>query len=120
MSHQKTILVVDDNGSNRLLPGLILRPLGFTVLECASGAEAIEMLSSVAVTGVLLDIRMPGMTGLDVLQRIRSDVVHKHTKVIAYTAYATTDDFDYLIEKGFDAVLLKPFKSMNLIKILAN
>lgn len=120
MSHQKTILVVDDNGSNRLLPGLILRPLGFTVLECASGEEAIDVLSTVAVTGVLLDIRLPGMTGLDVLQRIRSDAVHRHTKVIAYTAYATTDDFDYLLEQGFDAVLLKPFKSMNLIKILAN
>lgn len=120
MSDQKTILVVDDNGSNRLLPGLILRPLGFTVLECASGEEAIDVLSNVAVTGVLLDIRMPGMSGLDVLQRIRSDGVHRHTKVIAYTAYATPDDFDYLIDQGFNSVLLKPLKSTNLLKILSN
>jgi CheY-like chemotaxis protein len=120
MQHQKTILVVDDNGSNRLVPGLILRPFGFTVLETASGQEAIDLLPHVLVSGVLLDIQMPGLSGLEVLQRIRSDPRHQETKIIAYTAYAGTADVGGLIAQGFDAVLLKPIKSIDLINALIN
>ena len=120
MQHLKTILVVDDNGSNRLVPGLILRPFGFTVLESASGQEAIELLLHVSVSGVLLDIQMPGLSGLEVLQHIRSDPRHKKTKVIAYTAYASAADVGDLIAQGFDAVLLKPIKSIDLINALIN
>jgi CheY-like chemotaxis protein len=118
MQHQKTILVVDDNGSNRLVPGLILRPLGFTVLESASGQEAIDLLAHVEASVVLLDIEMPGLSGLEVLRRIRSDPRHKKIKVIAYTAYAISSDVGGLIARGFDAVLLKPIKSIDLIKTL--
>jgi CheY-like chemotaxis protein len=119
MQHQKTILVVDDNGSNRLVPGLILRPLGFTVLETSCGQEAIDLLPQVEVSGVLLDIQMPGLSGLEVLRRIRSDPRHHKTKVIAYTAYANSGDVEGLISQGFDAVLLKPIKSIDLIKTLS-
>jgi CheY-like chemotaxis protein len=118
MQHQKTILVVDDNGSNRLVPGLILRPFGFTVLESSSGQEAIDLLPHVEVSGVLLDIQMPGVSGLEVLRRIRSDPRHHKTKVIAYTAFANSGDVSGLIAQGFDAVLLKPIKSIDLIKTL--
>jgi CheY-like chemotaxis protein len=120
MQYQKTILVVDDNGSNRLVPGLILRPFGFTVLESASGQEAIDLLSQVMFSGVLLDIQMPGLSGMEVLQRIRSDPRHQKTKVIAYTAYASPVDVGGLIAQGFDAVLLKPIKSIDLIRVLTN
>jgi two-component system cell cycle response regulator DivK len=119
MQHQKTILVVDDNGSNRLVPGLILRPLGFTVLETSSGQVAIDLLPQVEVSGVLLDIQMPGVSGLEVLRRIRSDPRHHKTKVIAYTAYANSGDVGGLIAQGFDAVLLKPIKSIDLINTLS-
>lgn len=120
MHFDKTILVVDDNGSHRLLPGLILRPLGYTVLECASGLEAMDVLTNVPVAGVLLDIQMPGLTGLDVLRAIRSNPSLSRTRVIAYTAYATDDDIDPLIEQGFNDVLIKPIKSMQLVKIIGN
>ena len=120
MQFQKTILVVDDNGSHRLLPGLILRPLGYTVLECASGLEAMDVLKTVPVSGVLLDIQMPGLNGLDVLRAIRSNPSLSRTKVIAYTAYATAAEIDPLIAQGFNDVLIKPIKSMQLIKIVAN
>ena len=120
MQFKKTILVVDDNGSNRLLPGLILRPLGFTVLECASGREAIEVLAKVTVAGVLLDLAMPGLSGLEVLRVIRADPLHKHLRVIAYTHCLDNADVAGLTAQGFDGVLLKPLKSINLLKIVAN
>lgn len=118
MQFQQTLLVVDDNGGNRLLPGLILRPLGFTVLECSSGREAIDVLSRMPVGGVLLDIQMPGLSGLDVLECIRADAIFGQTRVIAYTGFASSQDVDFYFSRGFDGVLLKPIRSSDLLKIL--
>ena len=65
----KAILVVDDNGINRLLPGLILRPFGWEVHEVDGGAAALEILKTVQVSCVLLDISMPEVSGRDVFER---------------------------------------------------
>jgi len=106
MKHQKTILVVDDNGSNRLVPGLILRPFGFTVLESSSGQEAIDMLLHVEVSGVLLDIQMPGLSGLEVLRRIRSEL--ERNGVIESVACQDDGRAKYLMptEKFYEAIYL--------------
>jgi CheY-like chemotaxis protein len=118
MLHSKTILVVDVKGINRLLPGLILRPFGWAVHEVDSGLAVLEALKSLSVDCVLLDISMPEISGLDVLQLIRkSDEFHDLT-VVAYTAYATPEDAHHLVEQGFDAVLIKPLTSRKLLDIL--
>ena len=113
----KSILVVDDKGINRLLPGLILRPFGWIVHEAESGLDVLSDLKNFEVTCVLLDISMPDISGLDVLKNIRASSEFGSIKVIAYTAYATHDDTDYLMGLGFDAVLIKPLTSNQLLKI---
>lgn len=113
----KSILVVDDKGINRLLPGLILRPFGWTVHEVESGLDVLSVLKNFDVACVLLDISMPDISGLDVLKNIRASSSFSGIKVIAYTAYATHDDTDHLIGLGFDAVLIKPLTSSQLLEI---
>ena len=113
----KSILVVDDKGINRLLPGLILRPFGWTVHEVDSGLNVLPMLKNLDVACVLLDISMPDISGLDVLKNIRASSGYGSIKVIAYTAYATHDDTDHLLGLGFDAVLIKPLTSSQLLEI---
>jgi len=113
----KSVLVVDDKGINRLLPGLILRPFGWTVHETDSGLDVLSMLKKFDVACVLLDISMPDISGLDVLKTIRSSSAFSDIKVIAYTAYATHDDKDHLMGLGFDAVLIKPLTSSQLLQI---
>jgi CheY-like chemotaxis protein len=61
---------------------------------------------------------MPDISGLDVLKQIRACSVYGGTKIIAYTAYATHDDKDHLMGIGFDAVLIKPITSSQLLEIL--
>ena len=114
----KTILVVDDNGINRLLPGLILRPFGFTIYECVNGFDAIQLLRKIPISAVLLDISMPGMSGVDVLKSIRSVETAQAVTVIAYTTVATKIEEQALLALGFDAVLLKPITSEKLLAIL--
>jgi two-component system sensor histidine kinase ChiS len=103
----KSILVVDDNGINRLLPGLILRPFGWDVWEVDGGIAALEILKKINISCVLLDISMPDIGGLDVLRDIRRDVKFQWLKVVAYTAYAEQEDVLRLLGLGFDAVLKK-------------
>lgn len=111
-------MVVDDNGINRLLPGLILRPFGWVVHEVDGGLAAQETLSRISFACVLLDISMPGVSGLDVLNELRASKKFHDLKIIAYTAYAQEDDIAHLLGLGFDAVLIKPLTSAKLLGIL--
>ena len=114
----KTILVVDDSGINRLLPGLILRPFGWEVHEVDGGLAALAILKKTPISCVLLDISMPVVSGLDVLEDLRRDQRFQAIKVVAYTAYAEQEDVSRLLELGFDAVLIKPLTSAKLLDVL--
>jgi two-component system, cell cycle response regulator DivK len=114
----KSILVVDDNGINRLLPGLILRPFGWEVYEVDGGLAAIEILQTTQVSCVLLDISMPEVSGIDVLEDLRKNTRFQTLKIVAFTAYAKQDDVARLLSLGFDAVLIKPLTSAKLLDVL--
>jgi two-component system, cell cycle response regulator DivK len=116
----KSILVVDDNGINRLLPGLILRPFGWEVYEVDGGLAALEILKKINIDCVLLDLSMPEVSGLEVLEDLRRDVRFQKLKIVAYTGYALPEDATRLISLGFDAVLIKPLTSIKLLEILKN
>ena len=118
MPTSKSILVVDDNGINRIVPGLILRPFGWTVHEAESGLDALEQIDRLDVSCVLLDISMPEMSGLEVLDVLWRNKKLSELKVIAYTAYATGDELSQLENRGFDAILIKPLTSQKLINAL--
>ena len=112
----KKILVVDDIGINRLLPGMMLRPLGFEVHECSDGAMALEYLKQQQMHVVLLDISMPVISGMDVLRAIKA--MPERPLVFAYTAYADPSGEYALQQQGFDAVLIKPLSFDALLKKL--
>jgi CheY-like chemotaxis protein len=114
----KSILIVDDNGINRLLPGLILRPFGWHVLETDGGLSALGILKTNEISCVLLDISMPEVSGLDVLKDLRSSARFDALKIVAYTAFAKPEDVSRLLSIGFDAVLIKPLTSSKLLDVL--
>lgn len=113
------LLVVDDSGLNRLMPGMMLRPFGYVVHESSSGSEAIEYLKNHQVAAVLLDIAMPEMNGIEVLRAIRSTESIATTKVIAYTAHENFEAISDYFEEGFDAVVIKPISFEILLKTLS-
>lgn len=113
-------MVVDDNGINRLLPGLILRPFGWTVYEADGGLEALNSLKDIEISCVLLDISMPDISGLEVLKVLRKRPELRHIQIVAYTGYAQQKDINRLLSLGFDAVLIKPLTSIKLLRLLKN
>ncbi len=118
MQNIKSILVVDDNVISRLLPGLILRPFGWSVYESDGGLDALEKLKNLKVSCVLLDISMPQITGIEVLKSIRNNKEYDELVIVAYTAFATDDDVSKFKQSGFDEVLIKPLTSRKLLDLL--
>jgi len=87
MSEERRILLVDDESGILDTLRILLRGDGYEVVSALSGREAVEMLSSAAPDIVLTDIRMPGMTGLEVMAKAHE--VDPETAVILMTAQAS-------------------------------
>ena len=101
------IAVVEDNADNRLLLQAILED-GYSLTEYATGLAALEGLTRQVPDLILLDISLPGMDGLEVLQHIRADARLQHLPVIALTAHAMAGDRERFLSAGFDGYVTKP------------
>lgn len=115
-SNETKILVIDDNQDVRDLVVHILNGAGFKVFDAAGGVDALAILKENSIDLVLLDVMMPGMSGLEVLQEIRtgSNKKIREIPVMMLTAKASTDDVDKALELGANAYVVKPFRSIAL------
>lgn len=105
---QPRVLVVDDLDVNRNLMSKQLTRRGYTVLEADSGPSALEMVETQDIDLVLLDIRMPGMDGIEVLRRLRKKHSALHLPVIMVTAEALTEVTVEALQAGANDYLVKP------------
>lgn len=113
-----TVLVVDDNSTNRFLATEVLRCFGYRTLDVGSGLAALAALDSEAIDLVILDIQMPLMNGLEVLRNIRAshDPRIRGVKVLAATALAMSEDRRRCLALGADAYLSRPFTHRVLLE----
>jgi len=108
MAPAQSVLIIDDEAVNRRLAQVMFQKLGWEVETVDSGDRALLHLAARRYDLILLDISMPGMTGLEVCQHIRADPRLMALRVIAYTAHALLEQQQRFLASGFDAVLLKP------------
>lgn len=101
-------LVVDDDYRNRELLRAALEPFNYTVVDAAGGEEALALLGSVRPDVVLLDVAMPGMDGMEVCRRIRSDAHGASLPVIMVTAHVEREERLAGIAAGANDYLTKP------------
>jgi DNA-binding response OmpR family regulator len=113
MAKAKKILIVDDEDTLRELVRNELEHNGFEVVEAPGGAEALSYLVGNEVDLVILDIKMPGLGGLDVLQRIREDDLAR--KVIMLTGVGELKIARESLELGASDFMSKPFDMSNLL-----
>lgn len=104
-----SVLVVDDDREIRRLLGLILADGGFEVVDAADGQRALELLAHSPFDLVLLDCHMPGMSGLEVLRRLRSRDATRALPVIVVTAADDVRDRVVGLEAGATDYIVKPF-----------
>ena len=115
VSNMKTILVVEDEDSNYELVKIVLQKR-YRLLRAHNGIEAVQMNEDEHPAMILMDIRMPGMNGLDAT-RIIKEVSH-NTPVVALSAYAFDEDIRQAKAAGCDEFMSKPFRVENLIEVV--
>lgn len=111
------VLVVDDIESNRIMLRELLISAGLTVHEADSGRDAVLMARELKPDVILMDIKMPGMDGVETMQSLKSDL--KGTggiPVVALTGMGKTDEYRKWLELGFDGYLTKPISVKALFK----
>lgn len=110
------VLVVDDNQDIRDLVVHILSADGFNVFAAVDGENALAILNSNPVNLVLLDVMMPGKSGLEVLSDIRSGSNKKlrDIPVMMITAKSSTEDIDKALELGATSYIVKPFRATTI------
>ncbi|MCU1238128.1 MAG: hypothetical protein JWP63_6095 [Candidatus Solibacter sp.] len=101
------LLIVDDEPALRRALRTSLTASGFDVAEARNGDEALSMLSTAAFDVVLLDINMPGRTGIDVCRKIRA--TSKRTGIIMVTVRDSEEDKVQALEAGADDFITKPY-----------
>ncbi len=104
----KRILVVDDEPDIRLILADCLESYGFLVGTAASGLEALRELEHTRYDGMLLDIRMPGLDGLEVVKQVQQ--VHPALPIIMVTGSVACASAVEALKAGAKAYILKPFK----------
>ncbi len=108
------ILIVDDEEVARVTLSEILRLEGYDVVAVGSGEEAVEALRSGTFNVMILDLKMPGMSGIDVLQAIVGEL--QDLSVIVMTAYGTIDSAIQAIRYRVHDYLLKPVTPEQVIE----
>ena len=112
----QNVLVVDDNHDVRDLVVLFLSADGFHVFSASDGEEALAILKSNPIDLVLLDVMMPGKSGIQVLSEIRthSNKSVREIPVMMITAKSSTEDIDEALAAGANSYVIKPFRATTI------
>jgi two-component system, cell cycle response regulator DivK len=114
------IWVVDDEPVNRALVAAVVQRAGWTVREFGNAGEVTKALGQEVPAAVVLDIRMPGMSGDRLLPVLRDHFQGHAVRYVAYTAHYQPDELSHLLGLGFDTVLLKPVSHKDIMSALTD
>ncbi len=115
----KTILIVEDNELNLQLFNDVLEAKGYQTLQSRDGFEALKIVQESPPDLILLDIQLPGMSGLEVAKSIKEDENLKTIPIIAVTAFALKGDEEKLRQGGCVDYLAKPISISGFLEIIA-
>lgn len=115
---QEPILIVDDNLTNLKLLNFVLVSQGYEVRTAHDAESARELLGEWMPRLILLDLQLPGISGLEFTREIRASSRTRDILIIAVTAYAMKGDDRVALEAGCDAYLSKPIDTRTLPSVV--
>jgi PAS domain S-box-containing protein len=117
--NRRRVLVVEDDPDSRSLLRDLLVPLGFEIYEATEGQEGLHQARALKPDAILMDMRIPGLDGLEATRRIRAMSDIKHTVIIVISASAFKHNRARCLEVGADDFLPKPFREDRLLSLLS-
>jgi CheY-like chemotaxis protein len=112
------VLVCDNEEVLRALVRAALAPGGYEIAEARDGDESIELARRLEPDLIVLDMMMPGRTGIEVLAELREESRFQETPIVILTARAQASDREAASEAGADRFLPKPFSPAELASIV--
>ena len=109
------VLIVEDNEKNMKLARDVLQAKGYQTVEAVTGEEGVKLAKERKPDLVLMDIQLPGISGIEAFKQIRGNASTKAIPVIALTASVTPTDRTAITAAGFDAFLGKPINLKEFI-----
>jgi two-component system, cell cycle response regulator DivK len=113
-----SILIVDDNVSNLKLMKAVLDSDDYVVKTALDTEEAIKLLETFEPQLILMDIQLPGMSGLEFTRLLKRDPARRQIRILALTAYAMKGDEEKAIAAGCDGYITKPINTRSLTKLV--
>lgn len=104
----RVVLIVEDNDKNMKLARDVLQAKGYATIEAVTGEDGVRLARERNPDLVLMDIRLPGISGIEALAALRADPKTSIIPVVALTASVTPTDRTHITQAGFDAFLAKP------------
>ena len=117
MRHNAAVLVIDDEEIMRDILGTLLEREGYSVRLAASGQEGLDLAKSLPFDAVIVDVMMPGIDGLQVLDELKKH--DEELPVLMVTAYASESAIAAMKKGAFDYIT-KPFKNDEVMVVLRN
>ena len=109
------ILIVEDNPKNLKLVRDILQVTGYQTVEAETGEEGVRLARERQPALILMDIQLPGMSGIEALRLLRADATTRMIPVIAITASVMAQDRERVMAAGFDGFQGKPISVRELL-----
>ena len=113
------ILVVDDNPVYLKPIRVLLTAKGYEIRTATDAEEALTVLGTFHPRLILMDVQLPGMTGLELTQRLKSDPTTRNLIIVALTAYAMKGDEEKALHAGCDGFIPKPVDVKTLPGLVA-
>ncbi len=116
---QRTVLYVEDNAANlQLVEQIIARRPGMRLLSARNATLGIELAQAAKPDLILMDINLPGISGIEAMQMLRADPQTAHIPVVALSANAIARDIERGLEAGFFRYLTKPIRVNEFLETL--
>lgn len=109
------VLLIDDDEDSRIMYRTILAHAGIEVVTVTDGGDGLQVARAVKPSVIVVDIGLPTMSGLEVLQQVRQDSSLSETTVIALTGRVLQEEQRELADAGFDNILMKPIEPTTVL-----
>ncbi|HIJ43508.1 MAG TPA: response regulator [Rhodospirillaceae bacterium] len=115
----KTVLIVEDNALDMRLFDDLLTEHGYNVIKTGNGGDVVEFARDYRPDLILIDIQLPGISGLDALELLRRDPETRKIPAIAVTAFAMKGNREMFLDLGFDDYISKPISVPRYLRTVA-
>jgi two-component system, cell cycle response regulator DivK len=115
---RKCVLIVEDNPLNMKLFSAMIGAQGYEVLQAGDGAQGLDLARRLHPDLIIMDIQLPGISGLEVTRNLKADDSTRQIPIVATTAFAMRGDEEMILASGCDASMSKPIAISPFLELI--